>query len=160
MDDQELFEKWKEFFEEAMEEASKQAVRDTYEEILRVNLDQDEYLDELPDEGKDALVEMAAEVYTEQFERLLDSTYIDDRTAMLAQSTAFLRDSKRVNLGAKAQGLVEVYWEQASEEAREYGKDQYREWAVEALTDPWPPSDFERERVERFKPPQDDRTFQ
>jgi hypothetical protein len=159
-DREEFVEQWQEFFQEILEEHAVNQVEDVYEDILRENLDSTAYLDEMPEQMTEALAEMAAGVYGEQAQRILDSGYVGQDELGIAVATAFLDSDRQVKVGVQAQGIVDLYWDEMPETAQRHGKDQYQEWAFEALTEPWPPEQLnEWEHVDRFKPPADDRTY-
>ena len=162
MTEEEFLEQWQEFYREAVEDHAIEQVEEFYTDVLVQNLEENAHLSHLPDEGIDALAEMAANVYGEQARRILDSEYVGEDEVGLAVATAFLDEKRQFRVGAQAQGLVDLYWGDADAEARRYGKDQYQEWAFEVLTDPWPPHQLEDswESVNRFKPTEDDPAYQ
>ncbi len=161
-DPEELMEQWQEFSQDAVEDATVDAVEDFYQEVLRENLDSSFYLSKLPEKSREAMADMAAGIYGEQARRILNSGYVGEGELELAVASALLEDKRQVEIGAQAQGLVDLYWDNMDSEDQRYGKDQYQEWAFTALTDPWPPQHFDEnwESVTRFKPPADDRTYQ
>lgn len=162
LSDEEYQEEWEEFFREAVEEVTVNTVEDIYQDVLRKNLDKNAHLSNLPEEGRAALADMAATVYGEQAQRILDSSYVDQQEVGLAVATAFLDQKKQLKVGAQAQGLVDFYWDDMSTHDQRYGKDNYQQWAFEALTNPWPPHQLEEgwASVNRFKPGEDDPAYQ
>jgi len=158
---EEFIEDWRELYEQVMQDQAVNSVEDFYTDILLENLNSNAHLSHLPEEGREALAEMAAKAYGEQARRILNSGYLDEDEMGLAVATAFLNDKKKMKVGAQAQGLVDFYWEDADQQAQQYGKENYKQWAFEVLIDPWPPHQLEEgfESVNRFKPPEDDPTY-
>ncbi|MFP4038860.1 MAG: hypothetical protein ACLFTA_03705 [Candidatus Nanohaloarchaea archaeon] len=158
VDEEAYREAWNEYVEDISREIFLSQSEEFYQELLRANIENTDVLSDIPGGLKDDLAEMAASVYTDQIERVMNSKYVGHEYEMAA-ATAFLEREKQVNVGAQAQGIVDANWEQISEQVQ-YNREQYRKWVAETLINPWPPSHFEMEHGDRFKPPEDDRTFQ
>jgi len=162
---QELQQEWQQFaneiFEEAFEQATINAVEQFYQHVLKVNLDSTEYVSNLPEDARDSMAEMAASIYADQAERILDSEYVGKEEVEVAVAEALLDDRRQIKVGAQAQGMVDMYYDQMEQSGQSFDIDQYQEWVFEALTNPWPPHHFEDnwESVERFKPPEEDPTY-
>ena len=162
VDPKEFREEWQKFMEEMFEEVALEAVEDFYQDILKENLDSTSYVSNLPDEGREALAEMAASVYAEQAQRILDSEYVGRDELGLAVATALLDDKRKVKVGAQAQGIVDLYYDDMHPRDQRFDLEEYQKWTFEALTEPWPPNHLEDnfESVERFKPGEDDPAYQ
>lgn len=151
-----------EYLEEAVREETKQNVQEFYEDVLLQNLEANKHLSNLPEEAQEELAEMGAKTYAKQAERILDSRHLGYEELEIAMATAFLDKKRQVKVGAQAQGLVSSYWDQMNTENNFNTEDQYRKWAVETLINPWPPHQLsdDWESVERFKPGEEDPTYQ
>jgi len=87
----------------------------------------------------------------------MNSNYVGQEYG-LAAATAFLQPRRQVKAGAQAQGIVDVNWDRIREET-DYSKEKIEKWVSETVINPWPPSHFQLERVDRFKPSEKDRTY-
>lgn len=156
-----FLEEWQEFLEDTYEQMTLEAVEDVYEEILTENLENNSKTSNLPAETREALAEMGAKIYSEQAQRILDSSRVGEDELELAVATAFLDTRKQVKVGAQAQGLVDVYWDEIGSETP-YSKDQVQQWTQQTLINPWPPHQLTDnwESVDRFKPGREDPTYQ
>ena len=161
VDPEEFREEWQEFMQEVFEEAAVDAVEQFYQDVLRQNLDSTSYLSNLPEEGREALADMAASVYADQAQRILDSEYVGQDELGMAVATALLDDKRQVKVGAQAQGIVDMYYDDMHPRDQRFEVEEYQKWAFEALTEPWPPQHFEDdwESVDRFKPGEDDPAY-
>ncbi|MFB6192867.1 MAG: hypothetical protein ABEK00_01315 [Candidatus Nanohaloarchaea archaeon] len=145
--------------EEAVKAEAQESVQDLYEDILMQNLENTK-LSTLPEEAREELAEMGARVYAEQAERILDSTYLETDELETAVATAFLDTKKQIKIGAQARGLASSHHQEM--ENPPYTEEQYREWTTAALINPQPPHQLTEdwESVDRFKPPEEDPTYQ
>jgi len=149
---------WEDYFEERHEKHVLEHSREFYEDLLKTNLEETRHISYIPEDVQNDIAEMGAKVYSGQIERVMNSTYVSDAYP-LAAATAFLQPEKQVKVGAQAQGIVDVNWERIRDRT-DYDQEQIKRWVSEVVINPWPDQHFERERVDRFKPPEDDRTFQ
>lgn len=145
---QELFQ---EFFEEIITEGVAGEVKEAYEQLLEDNLRCQ--VEEVPGDMRQDLATSAAEVYSQQARDILNSSYLDHSDVGLAMATAFLDDSNQRELALKTRTVFNEYDGQFNGK-----KDRYENRTITVLTDPWPPQDLGT-GVERFKDPEDDRTF-
>lgn len=158
VDEEEYREAWEEYVDQVSREVFLQKSEDFYQELLKKNIEETAHISDIPEGLQQDIAEMGAAVYADQIERVMESSYVGEEYEMAA-ATAFLEPDRQVNVGAQAQGIITANWEEIRDET-EYSEEQYREWIAETMINPWPPSHFEMERVKRFKPPEDDRTFQ
>ncbi len=149
---------WEEYIDQASREVFLHESENFYQELLKTNIEETSHISDIPEGLQEDIAEMGAAVYADQIERVMNSQLVGDEYE-LAAATAFLEPERQVSVGAQAQGMISANWETIRDET-EYSEEQYREWIAETMINPWPPSHFDIERVERFKPPEDDRTFQ
>lgn len=158
VDEEAYREAWEDYMEDMRAEAFIEGSQEFYEDLLRTNLEQTSTLADIPEDLREDLAEMGAKVYADQIERVMNSSYVGDEYE-LAAASALLQPKRQIKVGAQAQGIVDLNWDEIKDET-EHSKVQYQDWIAKTLINPWPPSDFEIERVDRFKPPSEDRTFQ
>ena len=149
---------WESYVEEMKAEAFLDKSEEFYYDLLSTNLEQTTHISDIPEDLRDDLAEMGARIYADQVERVMNSSYVGDEYE-LAAATAFLQPKRQVEVGAQAQGIVDVNWDEIKDETN-HSKEQYKDWIAKTLINPWPPSHFNAEKVDRFKPPSEDRTFQ
>lgn len=161
-DQKEFRKEWQEFIEGKIEEATVEPVENIYQQVLRENLDSTSYVSNIPEEGREALADMAASIYAEQAQRILDSEYVGREEVGLAVATALLDDKRQVKVGAQAQGIVDLYYDDMHPRDQRFDLEKYQEWTFEALTEPWPPHQLKEgfESVDRFKPGEEDPAYQ
>lgn len=158
VDEEAYKEAWEDYAEQRTREAFLEGSEEFYQDMLKTNLEKTVHLSDIPEGLKDDIAEMGARVYSDQIERVMNSNWVEDEYE-LAAATAFLQPRRQVEVGTQARGMIDANWEDIRDET-DYSREQYREWIAETMINPWPPSHLEMERVERFKPAEDDRTFQ
>jgi hypothetical protein len=143
---------FQETFSAILEEQTVKTVEDGFEHLLSRNLE--EQLEELPPQMRDDLARSTAEIYGEQAREILNSTYMGQNELYLAMATAFIRDTNVSEIGVRTRALFRDY----SEDLEELERTRYESQAFQVLTDPWPLQDLGT-GVERFKDPEDDRSY-
>ena len=156
MDDsekQELLDSLQSYFREVIGEEIGANVQEAYEDLLESNLDQQ--VGEVPETVREDLAEAGAEVYADQAQRLLASSYLGEDELDLAMATAFLDEDNEVQLAKKTRAVFRDY----EDVLGDIDRDRYEKRARTVLNHPWPESHLGT-GAERFKDPEDDRTFQ
>lgn len=151
-DAEELVDELQSYFQEVIGEKVGESVQEAYEELLEQNLEHQ--VGELPENVRGDLAEAGAEVYAEQAQRVLESDYLGKDELDLAMATAFLDDDSEVELALKARAVFREY----GGELEGLDRGRYEKRARTVLNHPWPENHLGT-GVERFKDPEDDRTF-
>ena len=152
LEKQEMLDDLQSYFQEVVGEIGAN-VKDAYEDLLESNLEQQ--VGEVPENVREDLAEAGAEVYADQAQRLLGSSYMGEDEFDLAMATAFLEKDNKLELAKKTRAVFLDY----EGELGGIDRDRYEKRARTVLNHPWPESHLGT-GVERFKDPEDDKTFQ
>lgn len=110
VDEEAYREAWEDYAEEVKAEAFLEGRQQFYQDMLSTNLEQTSHLSDIPEDLREDLAEMGAQVYADQIERVMNSSYVGDEYE-LAAASAFLQPERQVKVGAQAQGIVDVNWD-------------------------------------------------